>query len=127
MSEGADGEIVGFGGFRLDRRGRCLSQQNPDGTFTRVTIGSRALEVLDALIDRRGGVISQDEIMKAVWPGTVVEAANVTVQISTLRRILDDGRSEGSTIQTVPGRGYRFTAPLNWVLGDLPPVAASTQ
>ncbi len=127
MNEGADGEIVTFSGFRLDRPGRCLFRQNRDGSFTQATIGSRALEVLTALIDRRGGVISQDEIMKAVWPGTVVEAANVTVQISTLRRILDDGRTEGSTIQTVPGRGYRFAAPLNWDLGALLPVATSTQ
>jgi adenylate cyclase len=46
--------------------------------------------------------------MKAVWPETVVEDANLTVHISTLRRILDSGRLEGSCIQTVSGRGYRF-------------------
>ncbi len=50
--------------------------------------------------------------MDAVWPGTVVEGANVTVQISALRRALDDGRSEPSLIRTIPGRGYRLTAGL---------------
>jgi adenylate cyclase len=45
-----------------------------------------------------------------VWPATVVEDSNLNMQIAALRRILDDGRAEGSCIQTVPGRGYRFTA-----------------
>ena len=48
--------------------------------------------------------------MNAVWPGTVVEEANLSVQISTLRRILDAGRLEGSCIRTVSGRGYQFVA-----------------
>jgi TolB-like protein/Flp pilus assembly protein TadD len=48
--------------------------------------------------------------MDVVWPGTTVEEANLTVQISALRRVLDNRGSERSTIQTVPGRGYRFVA-----------------
>src|SRR5215831_14750041 len=50
--------------------------------------------------------------MVAVWPRTVVEENNLTVQISALRRILDAGRTQGSCIQNVPGRGYRFVAPV---------------
>ena len=50
--------------------------------------------------------------MTAVWPGTVVEEGNLTMQISALRRVLDRGRAQGSCIQTVPGRGYRFVAPV---------------
>jgi hypothetical protein len=46
--------------------------------------------------------------MEAVWPETAVEDANLTVHISTLRRILDAGRLDGSCIQTISGRGYRF-------------------
>ena len=48
--------------------------------------------------------------MDAVWPDTAVEDNNLTVQISALRRVLDQGRTEGSCIQTIPGRGYRFVA-----------------
>jgi TolB-like protein len=48
--------------------------------------------------------------MDAVWPGTAVAENNLTVQISSLRRVLDDERAQGSCIQTVPGRGYRFVA-----------------
>jgi hypothetical protein len=52
------------------------------------------------------------------WPGTVVEDNNLNVQISTLRRVLDQDRSQGSCIQTVPGRGYRFVAPVTRVEAD---------
>jgi DNA-binding winged helix-turn-helix (wHTH) protein len=68
--------------------------------------------VLGVLIEGDGDLILKDEIMAAVWLGTVVEDNNLTVQISALRRILDQGRAEGSCIQTVAGRGYRFVAPV---------------
>ena len=50
----------------------------------------------------------KEEIIAAVWPSTTVDEANLAVQVSALRRVLDRGRSDGSCIQTVPGRGYRF-------------------
>jgi DNA-binding winged helix-turn-helix (wHTH) protein len=112
MDEDAKADILLFGGFCFDRSRGRLSRQNEDGGLVPVAIGSRAIEVLGLLIDRRGDLVSKDEIMDAVWPGVVVEGANVTVQISVLRRVLDDGRSDGSLIQTIPGRGYRFVAPV---------------
>jgi TolB-like protein/class 3 adenylate cyclase/predicted ATPase len=104
----ATGKIFLFEGFRLDPRGLC--QRDERGGFVPVAIGSRAFEVLRVLIGARGDLVSKDEIMAAVWPGTVVEDNNLTVQIAALRRILDRGRPEGSCIQTVAGRGYRFLA-----------------
>jgi adenylate cyclase len=95
-----------FEGFRLDRWG--LFWQDERGVFAPVAIGSRALDVLGVLVTADGDLVSKDEIMAAVWPGTVVEDNNLTVQISTLRRVLDPSRVEGSCIQTVAGRGYRF-------------------
>jgi TolB-like protein/class 3 adenylate cyclase len=56
--------------------------------------------------------------METVWPGTVVEDNNLTVQISTLRRVLDQARAEGSCIQTVAGRGYRFVAAVTRVAAE---------
>ena len=50
--------------------------------------------------------------MQAVWPGMVVGEGNLTVQISALRRVLDQSRNQGSCIQTIAGRGYRFVGPL---------------
>ena len=112
----ATGEMFLFEGFRLDRRG--LSQRDERGGFAPVTIGARALDVLRVLVTADGDLVSKDEIMAAVWPGTVVEDNNLTVQISTLRRILDRGRVDGSCIQTVAGRGYRFAAVVTRHAGD---------
>jgi DNA-binding winged helix-turn-helix (wHTH) protein len=56
--------------------------------------------VLRALLERPRDLVSRNEIMAAAWPGTVVEDNNLNVQISTLRRVLDQDRSPGSCIQT---------------------------
>jgi TolB-like protein/DNA-binding winged helix-turn-helix (wHTH) protein len=111
MEEHAWADVVQFSGFYLDRRRGCLLRQDEAGALTPVVIGSRALDILGLLIDRDGDVVSKDEILNGVWPG-VVEGANVTVQISALRRVLDEGRTGPSLIQTIPGRGYRFVAPV---------------
>jgi TolB-like protein len=115
-------EILLFEDCRLDRRG--LFRRDERGVFVPVPIGSRALYVLRVLIAAEGELVSKDEIMAAVWPGTVVEDNNLTVQISTLRRILDQGRADGSCIQTVAGRGYRFLAPVTRVEPVSPPISS---
>ena len=107
----APSEIFLFEDFHLDRRGG-LYRRDDVGAFVPVAIGSRALDILGVLIERAGEVVSKDEIIAAVWPGIVVEDSNLTVQISALRRVLDRGRSNGSCIQTVTGRGYRLVAPV---------------
>jgi TolB-like protein/Tfp pilus assembly protein PilF len=56
--------------------------------------------------------VTRDEITQEVWRGTIVEYSNLPVQIAALRRILDEGRADGSCIQTIPGRGYRFAIPV---------------
>ena len=108
MGETIANNVFLFEGFHLDRRAGGLSRQDAWGECTPVPLGSRALDVLSVLVARQGELVSKDEIMSAVWPGTAVEDHNLTVQISSLRRLLDDGRTGGSCIQTVPGRGYRF-------------------
>src|SRR5215469_16121933 len=110
------GDIFLFEGFRLERRGLLRGDENC--VLTPVEIGSRALDVLRALLERPGDLVSRNEIMAAAWPGTVVEDNNLNVQISTLRRVLDQDRSQGSCIQTVPARGYRFVAPVTRVEAD---------
>jgi DNA-binding winged helix-turn-helix (wHTH) protein len=117
----APSDILLFEDFRLDRRGGGLFRCNGAGTFEPVAIGSRALDILGVLIDRAGEVVSKDEIIAAVWPGTVVEDSNLTVQISALRRVLDHGQPNASFIQTVPGRGYCFAARVTRCGTDPPP------
>jgi adenylate cyclase len=119
MEARATGDVFLFEGFRLDRRGLCRRDER--GVFVPVVIGSRALDVLGVLIEGDGDLVSKDEIMAAVWPGTVVEDNNLTVQISALRRILDHGKPEASCIQTAAGRGYRFAATLTRVGSASPP------
>jgi adenylate cyclase len=102
------GSTLLFEGFHLDRRG--LFRRGELGILVPVAIGGRALDLLGVLAESHGETLSKAEIMAAVWPNTVVEDGNLTLQISALRRVLDRGRSEGSCIQTVARRGYRFAA-----------------
>ena len=104
----AEGSTFLFEGFRLDRHG--LFRRDELGNLQPVAIGGRALDLLGVLVEGHGQVLSKAEIMAAVWPNRVVEDGNLTLQISTLRRILDRGRSQGSCVQTVARRGYRFAA-----------------
>ena len=114
-------DIFLFKRFHLDRRG--LFRRDEGAALAPVEIGSRALDVLGVLLERPGDLLSRDEIMVAAWPGTVVEDNNLNVQISTLRRVLDQDRVQGSCIQTVPGRGYRFIAPVTRVEPPVRPIS----
>lgn len=72
-----------------------------------VPLGGRAFDLLLVLIELRDRVVAKDELLERVWPGTVVEENNLTVQVSALRKVLG-----ADAIATVAGRGYRFTLPL---------------
>jgi TolB-like protein len=109
---------VVFEGFRFDLAAGGLFRTNDAGVAEPVALNSRALALLAMFIERRGQLVSKDEIFAAVWPGIVVGESNLTVQISALRRVLDQRRAGGSCIQTVPGRGYRFTAPVTRVAAE---------
>ena len=77
-----------------------------------VRLGSRALEILAALVDRPGELVSKDELTTRVWPNTVVEESNLKVNVAALRRALGEGQPGRRYIATVSGRGYRFVAPV---------------
>lgn len=94
--------------FRLDRRGGCLFRLDEGGTATPVALGGRAFDLLSLLVEHRGELVSKDALIEAVWPGRVVEEANLNVHIARLRRLLDQDGTQGSCIQTIPGRGYCF-------------------
>jgi TolB-like protein len=98
------GNDVRFGPFRLDIANRTLSR---DGVPVR--LGGRALDVLCALASARGELVGKEALMAAVWPNQIVEDNALQVQISALRKTLDEDRSGRDYIVTVPGRGYRLT------------------
>ena len=73
-----------------------------------VALGARAFDVLLALVEHRGQLVSKDDLLDLVWASLVVEEANVQVQVSLLRKVLGP-----QAIATIPGRGYRFAMALH--------------
>jgi adenylate cyclase len=125
MDRLGSGDVFLFEDFRFDLSGGGdLFRVDQAGIAAPVVIGTRALDLLRLLVERPGELISKDAIMEAVWPRMIVEEGNLTVQISALRRILDQDREQGSCIQTVPGRGYRFVAPVTRVERAASPASA---
>jgi len=94
-----------FGAFRVDASKRLLAR---DGTPVPLT--SKVFDTLLHLVKHGGTVLSKDDLMRAIWPDAVVEENNLNQNISILRRVLGDGRSEQRYIATVPGCGYQFVA-----------------
>jgi TolB-like protein len=97
------GERLCFGRFCFDVARRELTREGVP-----VRLGSRALDILSVLVSRRGDVVGKQELMERVWPGQIVEENNLQVQVSALRKALDDGGGGQSHLVTVPGRGYRL-------------------
>lgn len=89
-----------FGPFCLDPSSRLLER---DGKPVR--INSRAFDLLFALVQNPGQVVTKDELMSTLWPDTHVEEANLAQSVSTLRRALGDTPSEHRYIATIPARG----------------------
>jgi Tol biopolymer transport system component/DNA-binding winged helix-turn-helix (wHTH) protein len=92
-----------FGSFRLDLAERSLRR---DGVPVQLT--PKMFDILLLLVERKGQLVSKDELMRAVWPDTFVEDANLTVNISSLRKALGDTGNGHQYIETVQRRGYRF-------------------
>ena len=91
-----------FGRFAVQPAERRLLAENQC-----IPVGSRAFDVLVALIGRAGHLVTKEELIERVWPNLVIEENNLQVQVSALRKILGP-----ETIATIPGRGYRFTVAL---------------
>ncbi|WP_454632634.1 ATP-binding protein [Bradyrhizobium cenepequi] len=82
-------------------------------------LGGRAFELLHLLIQRRGELVSKDELMEAAWPGTFLHDSNLKVNIWSLRRSLGDIQTEPAYIATVARRGYRFVADVQTSIGEI--------
>jgi predicted ATPase/DNA-binding winged helix-turn-helix (wHTH) protein len=95
-----------FGRFSLDPARKQLLAEGGA-----VRLGGRALDLLIALVERAGDVVSHDELFARVWPRTVVEESSLRVHLSALRKALGES-SETRYIASVPGRGYSFVMPV---------------
>ena len=96
-----------FGNFELVPTRRLLSKE---GRI--VKVGSRALDLLIALIERAGQIVTKEELMSQVWSNVIVEDTNLRVHVSALRRLLGDDGINSRYIVHVARRGYVFVAPL---------------
>jgi TolB-like protein/cytochrome c-type biogenesis protein CcmH/NrfG len=97
--------VFRFGSFTLDAaRGELRRGDAP------VALGARALDLLAALLRRRGALAPKDALLAEVWGDRVVEENNLAAQVSALRRVLGADPALRRALVTVPGRGYRFLA-----------------
>jgi len=95
-----------FGGFRFD----SLRRQLRDAQGTLLELPARSIDALLLLLERRGEDVSKEQLMKALWPNTIVEENNLNQAIFALRRALGDDANAPRFVMTLPGRGYRFIA-----------------
>jgi DNA-binding winged helix-turn-helix (wHTH) protein len=96
-----------FDRFTVDAQQRLLFAAGESGP---VDLPPRAFDALLYLLERPGELLTKKELMKALWPGVVVEENSLNQVISLVRRVLGEKPSEHRFIVTAPGRGYRFVA-----------------
>jgi predicted ATPase/DNA-binding winged helix-turn-helix (wHTH) protein len=94
--------VVPLGQFELNLGMRTLCRAGRE-----ISLGSRAFDILSAIVLAAGRVVTKDELMETVWPGLFVEENNIHVHLCAVRKALGDHRK---LIDTVPGRGYRLRA-----------------
>jgi Tol biopolymer transport system component/DNA-binding winged helix-turn-helix (wHTH) protein len=107
-----------FGPYLFDGRERVL--RCGDET---VPLTPKAFDLLAAFVEQPGRLLSKDDLLKQVWPDTFVEESNLAYHVFVLRKALGESSGNGPYIETVPKRGYRFTAavtPVVWVGADIP-------
>jgi DNA-binding winged helix-turn-helix (wHTH) protein/TolB-like protein len=97
--------VYQFQGFRLDPGQHLLLHEGKP-----VALTPKAFELLTLLLQHNGRLLTKDELMRRLWPDSFVEEANLTVNVSALRKALGDGHDGQQFIETVPKHGYRFSA-----------------
>src|ERR1051326_6588341 len=115
--------VYEVGPFRLDAKAGVLTH---DGVAT--PLGAPAVAVLAALVSHAGEYVERSIILEAAWPGIVVEEANLTVQVSAIRRVLARVPGGERWIETLTRRGYRFVGPMVEInASPSPPATAGRQ
>lgn len=96
---------ISFGEFEIDPQTRRLKRGSED-----VRLSPKAFDVLAFMSANPGRVVSKNEILESVWDGQFVEEANLAVQISAIRKALNDRKESPRILATIPGKGYEFIA-----------------
>ncbi|MFD2265070.1 ATP-binding protein [Lacibacterium aquatile] len=113
---------LSFGSFQLFASQRLLLEQGKP-----MRLGSRAFDILLALVARPGEVINKEELIAQVWPDTFVEETSLRVHIAALRKALGDDTSASRFIANVPGRGYCFVASVSSGPPTQPPILPTAE
>ena len=100
-------DVLSFGPFSLFAAERLLKKGDEP-----IPLGGRALDILIALAERPGEVVTRKDLISTVWPDVTVEEANLRFQMAALRKALGDGRDGARYISNISGRGYCFVAPV---------------
>jgi len=103
FAKGLPKPIYEFGPFRVDPQNRLLLRNGQP-----VPLTGKPFDILLALLERSGQLLTKDELLARVWPDTVVEEGNLGRSISSLRKALDDSPDEHRYIVTLSRHGYRF-------------------
>jgi DNA-binding winged helix-turn-helix (wHTH) protein/TolB-like protein/Tfp pilus assembly protein PilF len=102
-----DKTLYEFDRFRFDPADRLLLEDGKP-----VSLTPKALDILLVLVQNGTRLTTKEELMRKVWPDSFVEEANLTVNISALRKLLGETVDGQQYIQTVPKSGYRFSVPV---------------
>jgi len=105
--------------FRFDPENHLLER---DGG--QISLTPKAFEILHVLVQNGSRLTTKEELMRRVWPDSFVEEANLTVNISALRKQLGETPDGQQYIETVPRKGYRFAVPVTQIPENNPPVAS---
>ena len=104
-----------FGAYRLDAQSRMLFREGDH-----VAMPPKVTELLVALVEASGGVLTREELLQRLWRDTVVEEGSLTSHISMLRKALGEGPNGQDFIETLPKRGYRFVASVKRAASQAP-------
>lgn len=123
-------QVYEFGNYRLDMSKRLLLGRSSglgeaSPAWRPVSLPPKAFDTLVYLVEHGGAVLAKDELMRALWPDTVVEENNLNQNVSLLRRVLGEDSREHRYIATVPGRGYQFVANVRMAANAAEPTGAA--
>jgi DNA-binding winged helix-turn-helix (wHTH) protein len=96
-----------FGPFRLDTVNHCLWRADERAPLT-----PKAFDILRYLVEHADRLVTQDELLQALWPETYVNPEGIRKYILEIRKALGDRSDQPAFIGTFPKRGYQFVAPV---------------
>lgn len=117
MDKSAEQRVYEFDDFRLDAGHLMLYRDGAE-----ISLVPKAVRTLLVLVERRGEIISKEELIGAVWPDTVVEESNLFSYLTQLRKTLGDQKNGHPYIETLRRRGYRFNGDVRLTCRETAPL-----